>query len=137
MNDKEIKRKEYLRSYQKNWMKSRRQEWIKANGPCKHCSSWENLEVDHIKRENKTMRTSSIWGRKQEVREKELSHCQVLCKPCHLVKTLSEVDYPGIIHGTSNGYDHYGCRCEECKLAKRKRSLKSKNLEKYKELYND
>jgi 5-methylcytosine-specific restriction endonuclease McrA len=131
------KRKLYLKEYQKNWMRSRRQDWINANGPCKHCGSWEKLEVDHIKRELKTMQASSMWSRRKEVRDKELENCQVLCKSCHLKKTLSEVTYPGIIHGTSNGYDHFGCRCEDCKLAKRKRSMKSKNPNKYKELYGD
>lgn len=139
MNDKEIKRKEYQRQYQRNWMRSRRQEWIMTNGPCKYCGVWDNLEVDHINREDKTMQSSSIWSRRKDVRELELSKCQVLCKQCHLKKTLSEVTYPSIdeLHGTSNGYDHHKCRCEKCKLARSKRDLKLRNPNKYKELYNE
>lgn len=131
------KRKAYLKEYQKNWVKKRRQDWVNENGPCKHCGSWQNLEVDHIKREDKTMHTASIWSKRKEVRDLELSKCQVLCKTCHLKKTIEESNYPGIIHGTSSGYDKYSCRCDDCKLAKRKRSMKSKNPNKYKELYGD
>lgn len=131
------KKKAYLKEYQKKWLRKRRQDWIDINGPCKHCGTWENLEVDHIKREDKTMHTASIWSKRQEVRERELSKCQVLCRECHLKKTLDEANYPGIIHGSSRGYDHYACRCDECKEAKRKRSMKSRNPNKYKEIYGD
>lgn len=129
------KRKLYQREYQKNWLKKRRLDWIHENGPCKKCGTWENLEVDHIKREDKTMHTASIWSRTEAVRKEELSKCQVLCKKCHLEKTIMESGFEGVVHGTSSGYDHHGCRCDECKLAKRKRSMKSKNPQKYKELY--
>lgn len=131
------KKKAYLKEYQKKWLRKRRQDWIDINGPCKHCGTWENLEVDHIKREDKTMHTASIWSKRQEVRELELSKCQVLCRECHLKKTIEESNYPGIIHGSTRGYDHYGCRCEECKLTKRKRSMKLRNPDKYKELYGN
>jgi len=131
------KRKAYLKEYQRKWMRDRRLDWVLANGPCKHCGSWDSLEVDHIKREDKTMHASCVWSRRKEVRDKELSKCQVLCKSCHLKKTISEVEYPGIVHGTSNGYDHYGCRCEECRLARSKRDMKRRNPNKYKELYDN
>jgi hypothetical protein len=83
------------------------------------------------------MHASCVWSRRKEVRDKELSKCQVLCKSCHLKKTISEVEYPGIVHGTSNGYDHYGCRCEECRLARSKRDMKRRNPNKYKEQYDN
>ena len=43
-----MNRKEYIRNYQRKWMAKRRAEWLKNNGPCVQCNSWENLEVDHI-----------------------------------------------------------------------------------------
>jgi len=134
--EKEQRRKAYQKDYQRKWMRDRRLDWVLANGPCKHCGSSEKLEVDHIKREYKTMHTASIWSRRKEVRDKELANCQVLCKACHLKKTISEVDYPGIVHGTSNGYDHFKCRCEECKEAKKNRSIEYRSRKKYKELNN-
>jgi 5-methylcytosine-specific restriction endonuclease McrA len=137
MNDKKIKRKEYQRDYQRKWIKKRRQDWVDDNGPCRQCGSSESLEVDHIRREDKTMHTASIWSKRKEVRDLELSKCQVLCKVCHLKKTIEESNYPGLIHGSISGYDKHKCRCEDCKLTKRKRSMKSKNPKKYKELYGD
>ena len=134
--EKKQKRKQYLRDYNRKWIRDRRLEWVLANGPCKHCGSWESLEVDHIKREDKTMHTASIWSRTKEVRDKELANCQILCKSCHLKKTISEVDYPGLVHGTSNGYDHFKCRCEECGAAKKNRSIEYRSRKKYKELNN-
>lgn len=129
------KRKAYLKEYQRNWMRSRRQEWIEANGPCKHCGSSKDLEVDHIIPALKTMNASSIWSRTEEVRLKELQNCQVLCKVCHLKKTLAERPKPE--HGTAHRYNNHKCRCEPCKLAKSKKEMKRRNPERYKELYND
>jgi 5-methylcytosine-specific restriction endonuclease McrA len=129
------KRKEYIKEYQKNWMRERRLEWVLANGPCKHCGSSDNLEVDHINPALKTMEASSVWSRTQSVRDKELSNCQVLCKQCHLKKTLAERKQP--THGTANMYKNHKCRCEECKLASRKSDMKYKNPNKYKELYGN
>jgi len=114
-------------------MRSRREAWINENGPCKKCGSSENLEVDHIKRELKTMHTASIWGRREEARKKELANCQVLCKSCHLEKTLSEM--PRASHGSVTMYEDYRCRCDDCRAAKRKSQMKIRNPKKYKELY--
>jgi 5-methylcytosine-specific restriction endonuclease McrA len=129
------KRKEYIKEYQKNWMRERRLEWVLANGPCKHCGSSDNLEVDHINPALKTMEASSVWSRTQSVRDKELSNCQVLCKQCHLKKTLAERPQP--THGTTNMYNVYKCRCDDCKLAKQKKDMKKRNPNRYKELYGN
>ncbi|AXH46549.1 HNH endonuclease [Gordonia phage RobinSparkles] len=77
-------------AYQNEWLKKRRNEWLKENGPCVKCGSWENLEVDHKDRSKKI--TSSVWSWSAEKRNKELAKCQVLCKSCHLEKTILEVD---------------------------------------------
>lgn len=135
MPTKNAKKKDYLRNYQKNWIKKRRQDWIDENGPCQKCGSFENLEVDHIDPKLKTMRSSAIWSRTLEVRLKELANCQVLCKKCHLIKTLSERPKPN--HGTLTMYDDYKCRCEPCREIKRKKEMKRRNPTKYKEIYGD
>ena len=129
------KNKEYMREYQRNWMQSRRQAWIDENGPCKKCGTWDNLEVDHIDPKLKTLRASSLWSRTKEVRDKELANCQVLCKSCHLQKTLAE--RPPAVHGTVTMYDDYKCRCDDCKAAKSKAQMRLRNPEKYKKLYGD
>lgn len=80
-------RQDYQREYQRGWVKSRRQKWIDANGPCKACGSSENLEVDHVDPIRKV--SHRIWSWTAERREKELRKCQVLCRPCHRKKTVA------------------------------------------------
>lgn len=110
-------RKEYMREYQLKWMHKRRNEWIKANGPCQECGSSDRLEVDHIDESKKEFHVTQIWSRKAEVREKELAKCQVLCYDCHKKKTIEFLskEYE---HGTHNAYSR-GCRCDACTVAQR------------------
>lgn len=86
-----VSRKEYLKKFQRGWLKNRRLAWISENGPCKLCGSSESLEVDHINREDKEMNPSTVWSRRKEVRDKELAKCQVLCEKCHLEKSNKEM----------------------------------------------
>ena len=80
---------EKRREYQRHWIAKRRSDWIEANGPCP-CGSTEDLEVDHIDAASKLMNPASIWGRREEARLAELAKCQVLCKRCHVLKSLPE-----------------------------------------------
>jgi hypothetical protein len=54
---------------------------------------------------------SQIWSRSAEVRDRELSKCQVLCAPCHKMKSNDEQ------RTTQHGATMYGrgCRCSFCK----------------------
>ena len=127
--------RERKQKYQRDWMRSRRSQWIHESGPCRHCGTWDLLEVDHINPSLKTMEASNIWSRTKEVRDKELTNCQVLCKSCHLKKTLSERKKPQ--HGTAHMYSKHKCRCEPCKNAYSIKLLRNRNLKKYKELYDN
>lgn len=86
-------RKEYMRKYQLEWMRKRRQDWIDENGPCVHCGSDQDLEVDHIDASTKVWTPAKIWSRKQEDRDAELAKCQVLCEDCHKKKTLKSREH--------------------------------------------
>lgn len=103
-------RKTYLKKYQNNWLKSRRRAWLDLNGPCKHCGSSENLEIDHINPAEKT--DHRIWSWSKVRLEEELKKCQVLCRVCHRRKTTAQ--FKVTEHGTSAMYKH-GCRCRACK----------------------
>lgn len=105
--------KEQQRAYAREWLKKRRNEWLLDNGPCAKCGSWEDLEIDHINPADKAFSVSRLWSRSKQVRDKELSKCQVLCHSCHKEKHRGT-----IVHGTVTAYDEYGCRCEFCKSAK-------------------
>lgn len=105
------------REYQRKWLQKRRQDWIDSQGGvCVVCGSDDRLEVDHIDRSLKTMEPASIWSRKEEVREKELENCQVLCYTHHLEKTNDEKEAE---HGTHSRYTSakHKCRCEDCRKA--------------------
>lgn len=81
------------REYQRAWKAKRRMAWLIEHGPCKHCGSWEDLEVDHVDKELKSLPIENVWSMRAEVRRIELAKCQVLCRPCHLEKGLDEGDY--------------------------------------------
>lgn len=123
------------KEYQRIWLQARRNRWLEQNGPCKVCGTWEDLEVDHIDPSQKQYKISTIWSRSQEVRDNELTKCQVLCKKHHLEKTLAERPQPE--HGTVNMYDDHACRCDDCRSAKRKAQMRLRNPKKYQELYGD
>ena len=112
--EKYLKKREYMKAYQNKWLQNRRAEWIEANGPCKKCGTWDNLEIDHIDPSEKEVRIATIWSRKKEFRDAELAKCQVLCKTCHFKKTSKENKEFG--HGTPIKYAT--CDCVVCNQMK-------------------
>jgi hypothetical protein len=103
---------EEQRAYQLGYIKGVRKQWFEENGPCAKCGSWEDLELDHVNRNEK--RTHRVWSLSAEARKTELAKCQVLCKDCHKEKTLAELTKP-LVHGTANGYKGKRCRCDACR----------------------
>jgi hypothetical protein len=73
----------------------RRNAWFTENGPCQGCGTWEDLELDHIDRALKE--AHNIWNWSDVRREIELAKCQVLCRPCHIEKSILEgsISQPG------------------------------------------
>jgi hypothetical protein len=98
------------KQYARVWMFDRKAAWLKANGPCRHCGSKEDLQVDHVDPSQKV--THRIWSWSLKRRQAELKKCQVLCRTCHRAKSSLEAFRP-IRHGTTRGYRR-GCRCVEC-----------------------
>ena len=109
-------RADYMRKYQLKWKAYRRNEWINKNGPCL-CGSWKDLEVDHVDPSTKV--DHNVWSWSNERRSEELAKCQVLCKPCHMIKTSHENGMPleGRPHGSQNTYQKEKCRCRLCRDA--------------------
>lgn len=101
-------------SYQQAWMQRRRDAWLRENGPCAFCGSWEDLQVDHIDAEQKV--THRLWSLNAERRAAELAKCRVVCGPCHRERHAKE-RRRAIVHGTRSGYAYRGCRCAECRAA--------------------
>lgn len=115
--------KELQRIYQRDWMRKRRQAWLKLNGPCRQCGSTERLEVDHIDPKQKV--THAVWSWGTAKRMAELNKCQVLCFTCHRKKSNMEYSarFP-LVHGTRSGYETHGCRCDRCTEVASARSAK-------------
>lgn len=101
----------------------RRSAWIAANGPCRQCGSSVRLETDHIDPSTKDPRLkrggprSTVWGWREPDRLREIAKCQVLCRACHMKKTIRET-YKPRQHGTTTMYRNGGCRCRQCVSAK-------------------
>src|SRR6476620_8738222 len=85
-------RREYIRKFQRAWVRRRRAAWIAANGPCAQCGSTDRLEVDHRNPAEKEIPTRALWGMspRNPKRIAELAKCQVLCHDCHKQKTTRE-----------------------------------------------
>lgn len=83
------------REYRRRLRAQRRADWVNANGPCRHCGSREDLEIDHIDPRTKCFNPRALWLRSRAVREDELAKCQVLCAKCHTKKTAAELSGEG------------------------------------------
>lgn len=110
---------EKKRSFQREWIASRRLAWINSKGgKCFGCGALQNLEVDHINPYDKEIQPSKLWSLSDDNPKKilELSKCQVLCIVCHQEKTsaqrLAKCDTS---HGSSWMYKHGKCRCKICR----------------------
>lgn len=112
----------YHTEWRKNKIRERKEMYIKKlGGSCIYCGSVKDLEFDHINPNTKVIAISQIWCRKLSVLEKEVSKCQLLCKPCHGIKSGGERKkfYASLptIHGVISTYSNKKCKCEDCRLA--------------------
>lgn len=112
-------RNEYHRQYQAQRLENRRKEALALlGGLCVHCGITENLQFDHIDPNTKlfsigTILNNAPWDRILS----ELSKCQLLCKQCHVKKTLQDKGLTTATHGSYTMYRHHKCRCDLCKQA--------------------
>jgi len=105
--------------------KHRRTDWIERNGPCVRCGSSDRLEIDHINREEKLYGADRLWGLSPTNPKvvSELAKCQVLCRSCHIEKSIEEGSFSlgrgngkVAVHGTESMYSNQKCRCKECRV---------------------
>jgi hypothetical protein len=103
-------------------------------GKCVQCGSTDELDIDHIDPSTKSFKISNRLNSRWSILEPELRKCQLLCRPCHIVKTEPESRFAAAMlragrragsrgkavafwqHGTYSGYKH-ACRCEPCRAA--------------------
>ncbi len=116
------KTKEEYNAYMKKYMLKRYHERMdrarqKLGGECCKCGSKENLQIDHIDPSAKSWTMAKMWSVNDKSFEEELSKCQLLCQPCHNLKTLDQNGMKPArgTHGTLSSYRY--CKCRLCKDA--------------------
>lgn len=116
------------------YMKKRRSNRLlemkqRLGGKCVKCGSVKSLEFDHIDPSTKfsTITKAQLLDGPLENLITEVDKCQLLCSPCHKLKTRlnREITSGGqnkILnpkHGTQVMYGREKCRCFKCKEWKR------------------
>ena len=127
-NNMPFENKEKSNEYHRNRIAKTRSDFLSGKS-CVKCGSEKELEIDHIKREDKI--SHRIWSWSKERREKELKKCQILCVLCHREKTVSEMS----IKHCYNWYKTKKCRCEVCaqsyRLYRDRQNQKKREKNKY------
>lgn len=84
--------KTYMNEYMKNrWEKRRIKAVIYLGGKCVRCGELEDLDFDHIIPVTKIMTIARASARSEIFFWAEVDKCQLLCKPCHLIKTEEDL----------------------------------------------
>jgi hypothetical protein len=113
----------------------------KLGGKCVRCGSTSRLELDHIKKEDKSFNITQFWSLSKEKYDIELAKCQLLCHDCHVRKSFENKDwgkgYGPTDHGSSTMYKNYGCRCDECKAAYNKVTREYRQLQRLNRILNE
>lgn len=116
------KDKDKQREYQRKWMAARRFEFFKDKC-CVVCGSTDSLELDHIDPREKVHHR--IWSWSAERRDAEIAKCQVLCRQCHIAKSIEQLPithgYVPYQHGSKSMYDRHNCRCAACRAGNARR----------------
>lgn len=95
------------------------QKYIQVlGGKCIKCGTDQELQFDHINPSEKKYEINKIINRKENFVLLELAKCQLLCKACHLEKTVSEKITSK--HGSMRTWMHKKCQCNTCNTAKQK-----------------
>jgi len=113
-SDQYNSKKEYLKLYNKNWVKKRRQQFMAEIGECYFCGTDQNIELHHIDPSEKESHKIFSWS--DERIQDELKKCIPLCQECH-IKFHRILKLKPLEHGTLYAYQRYGCRCELCRNA--------------------
>lgn len=114
-------KKEYMRRYMLERYRRRRNEAIEQlGGKCTECDKTDNLELDHVDPSTKSFTIAKSGSVSEERWKNELHKCQLLCRLCHVSKTLKDRGQKSARekHGTISSYRY--CKCDLCREAKAK-----------------
>lgn len=110
------KRNAYMREYLPA-LKKRRHQWATQllGGKCSRCGDVDGpFEFDHIDPSTKKEIIALMWRFSESNLLEELKKCQLLCSPCHRIKTCEDNgwEYSRGVHGLPGS--HRYCSCEVC-----------------------
>lgn len=85
-------------------------------GSCVNCGTTDNIEFDHVFREEMQFRIGTALLMRLDKLLKELQKCQLLCHKCHVQKTNTEYTRKKtVVHGSPSTYSNNACRCQHCR----------------------
>ncbi len=109
---------EYMRLYVLRRYHRRRAEAIKRlGGKCEGCGTLDGLQLDHVNPETKSIDLGKLWSVSEQRFWAEITKCQLLCQPCHTLKTIKDLGLNNakLMHGTVSSYRY--CKCDLCRSA--------------------
>ena len=116
----------YMRAYHLKQYHAKRRELIKLHGgKCTHCGTIDRLAFDHVNPKTKKDTIGKLWAYGSKTLNAELLKCQLLCRRCHIKKSVKNKETGGgcnkiteYTHGHWKMYSD-GCRCDVCSEWKR------------------
>ena len=98
----------------------------RLGGQCAQCGSKDDLQLDHIDWRDKSFGVSKLWSCSKERFDQEVEKCQVLCEPCHIEKSRTDISEirGGITHGKYWAAYKKKCDCDACQQFKRDHNAK-------------
>jgi len=113
----------YMRVYMLKRYHEKRALAVKAlGGKCAKCGNTQRLEIDHKNSKNKTFDISKRLHTAPVAEiAKELKKAQLLCRPCHSLKSVFDAGNKPARHGGATMYTHHRCRCAPCREGNAKR----------------
>lgn len=110
---------QYLRD---RYAAQRSEMYSYLGGKCVGCGSTEYLQFDHVDPAQKAFDVGALWGKKNlETVYKELDKCQLLCGPCHRLKSGKETSERlagTFTHGSMYTWLKLKCNCNVCEESK-------------------
>lgn len=107
----------YIKAYRRRLLDSAADS---LGGICVGCGAREDLQFDHTDPKTVSFRIADGWNKPRSLFWTEVAKCQLLCQPCHTLKTAREQGWTlgRGTHGTRSAYRYCGPpACPECKAA--------------------
>lgn len=110
----------YMKKYMLDRYHQRMEDFKKIlGGKCVCCGSLDGLEIDHKDISTKSFTIANKAASAPiGILLEELKKCQLLCRTCHINKTLKDKGQVSArdTHGTLSSYRY--CKCDLCRKAK-------------------